>query len=98
MLPDVDGGIGQENSDGEMTPLLAMLAAPIELTLERGLGRTGDGDLGYPGPADTGDTASGVCGRLFPNASSRTGGPSRRCDRGAVVRLGWVTGGGSMLP
>lgn len=58
MLPVVDGGMGQENREGEMTPLLAMLAALTELRLERGLGIVGEGDLGYP--VDTGETGSGV--------------------------------------
>lgn len=56
MDPAVDGGIGHENRDGEMTPLLAMLAPPLlamlaplrEPLLFRGLCCVGSGDFGMP--------------------------------------------------
>lgn len=56
MDPAVDGGIGHEKSDGEMTPLLAMLAPPLlamlaplrEPLLFRGLRCVGSGDFGMP--------------------------------------------------
>lgn len=53
MLPGVDGGMGHENSEGEITPLLAMLTPPNDPWLLRGLGSAGDGDLGKS--ADMGD-------------------------------------------
>ena len=99
MLPGVDGGIGHENREGEMTPLLAILTPPIEVRLFRGLGNVGEGDRGYP--SDTGETtysSDGDSGREFPRERLRTGGPSRRCDMGATVRLGCVTGAGSTVP
>jgi hypothetical protein len=46
MLPAVDGGIGHEKREGEITPLLAMLMPPIEPWLLRGLGKVGEGDRG----------------------------------------------------
>ncbi len=46
VLAVVDGGIGHEIRDGEMTPLLATLTPPNAPRLDRGLGRVGEGDLG----------------------------------------------------
>ena len=51
MLGAVDGGMGQDKREGDMTPLLAMLVPlVVESWLERrGIDSVGDGDLGSPG-------------------------------------------------
>ena len=90
-----DGGAGQDNKDGENTPLLAILAPPRESWLDRRGAAVGEGDLGSSGMRGAKSMRSSLVGldNLLSRIDiSRTGGPSSRRGERATVGLGCVTG------